>query len=176
LGVCIEEFAPIVDPSTVPSSLGVEGPVTGRAKANVWSEFLHLRGAEAVAHFTEGPLAEWPALTRNVAGAGIAWYTATLPDQPARSALVGHLLAEAGVHSDTTVPGVELVKRGDLSFAINHRATDAILPTTQDGEPVRARDGLHLDGFDVHIQSAAAPRAAGTDAEGPLSQDPGEER
>ena len=104
----------------------------------IWSEHLHLAGAEAVATFTDYPLEGVPALARRTAGRGAAWYLATLPDRDGIERLLGRLLAEAGVAAATeAASGVELTRRVTPDgrrylFAINHGREDAAVKA--DGE------------------------------------------
>lgn len=81
--------------------------------ADLWSEHLHLAGATAVRTFTDGPRAGGPAVTRNAAGAGAAWYVATRLDDAGASRVVDELLAESGVTPVLPVvpDGVEVVRR-----------------------------------------------------------------
>ncbi|MFL6134269.1 MAG: beta-galactosidase trimerization domain-containing protein, partial [Nocardioidaceae bacterium] len=97
--------------------------------ADVWTEMLHLEGAEAMASYTDGPVPGVAAVTRNRFGDGTAWYLATRLDPAATARLVDRLLAETGVESPVAaVPGLEVVTRGDeeatFVFLLNHTMTD----------------------------------------------------
>ncbi|ACL41086.1 Beta-galactosidase [Pseudarthrobacter chlorophenolicus A6] len=137
LGVRVEEFHPLLAGSQLKLD---DGTV-----ASVWSEHVHLAGAEAVQAFTEYPLEGVPALTRRSVGAGAAWYLATFPDSDGIDALVERLLAESGVSPAAAADtGVELVRRRSADgqrflFAINHtRSSAAVSATGTDlltGEP-----------------------------------------
>jgi beta-galactosidase len=62
-------------------------------------------------------------VTRRAAGAGAAWYVATLPEHGALRRLCERILGDAGVErADHEGLGeqVELIRRGALLFAINH--------------------------------------------------------
>ncbi|WP_432927515.1 beta-galactosidase [Microbispora sp. CA-135349] len=108
LGVRVEEFRPLADAVTL-TDFGV---------ATAWSEVVHLDGAEAVARYPGGG----PAVTRRRLGEGTAWYVSTrLGD----SGYAG-VLARAGL-AGSGAPGVEIVRRRDRVFALNH---------TQDEQPV----------------------------------------
>lgn len=108
--------------------------------STVWSEHVHLDGAEAVQTFTEYPLEGVPSLTRHAVGAGdgahAAWYLATFPDRDGIEAVVDRLLAESGVAPAATADrGVELVRRrsddgGSFLFAINHSRSAAAVQAT----------------------------------------------
>ncbi len=137
LGVRVEEFHPLLAGSQLKLD---DGTVS-----SVWSEHVHLAGAEAVQAFTESLLEGVPALTRRSVGSGAAWYLATFPDRDGIDALVDRLLAESGVSPLASADaGVELVRRRSddgqgFLFAINHtRSSAAVSATGTDlltGEP-----------------------------------------
>jgi beta-galactosidase len=151
LGVWIEEFAPPAAPDLRAVGGGAAPPVPldgellgGSAAGSVWSEFVRVEDAETVATFTEGALAGWPAVTRRAAGEGSAWYVATLPEPAALRRLVEHVVGEADVELPVPITSgeqVEVVRRGELVFAINHGPDAA---------------ELQLDGTDLLSGSQAA--------------------
>jgi beta-galactosidase len=151
LGVWIEEFAPPAAPDLRAVGGGAAPPVPldgeplgGSAAGSVWSEFVRVEDAETVATFTEGALAGWPAVTRRAAGEGSAWYVATLPEPSALRRLVEHAVGEADVELPVPITSgeqVEVVRRGELVFAINHGPDAA---------------ELQLDGTDLLSGSQAA--------------------
>jgi len=128
LGVRVEEFHPLLAGSQLKLS---DGTVS-----SVWSEHVHLAGAEAVQAFTEYPLEGVPALTRRAVGSGAAWYLATFPDQEGIEGVLDRLLAESGVSAVAVAdPGVELVRRRSADgqaflFAINHTRAGASVAAT----------------------------------------------
>ncbi|ONI80776.1 beta-galactosidase [Saccharothrix sp. ALI-22-I] len=111
LGVRVEEPRPLRREERMTLSDGAHG--------TVWSEYLHLDGAEAIAAYTHGMLAGRPALTRHAFGAGHGWYLSTVLDTSDYAALVDRLLREAGVAREWP-PGVEAVTRGGWCFLFNH--------------------------------------------------------
>jgi beta-galactosidase len=123
LGVRVEEFHPVLAGSQLKLS---DGTVS-----SVWSEHVHLAGAEAVQTFTEYPLEGVPSLTRRAVGEGAAWYLATFPDRDGIEALVDRLLAESGVAPAAVADsGMEVTRRRSADgrsflFAINHSRSDA---------------------------------------------------
>jgi beta-galactosidase len=123
LGIRVEEFHPLLAGSQLKLSDG--------GVSSIWSEHVHLAGAEAVQTFAEYPLEGVPSLTRHAAGSGTAWYLATFPDHDGIEALVDRLLAESGVAPAAAADaGVELVRRradsgGSYLFAINHTRSAA---------------------------------------------------
>nr|WP_104088017.1 beta-galactosidase [Cryobacterium sp. N19] len=125
LGVRTEEFYPLLADQSVVLSDGSIG--------TVWSEHMHLEGAEALVRFTDSPLTDVPALTRKAAGDGHAWYVATALDSEAVGALTDALLTESGVLPAVQAPaGVEVTRRRRddgtcFLFAVNHTAADATI-------------------------------------------------
>jgi beta-galactosidase len=122
LGVRTEEFYPLHAGETVQLDDGTT--------ASVWTELLHLTGAEAVRRFVDGPLAGVPAVTRHTYGAGTGWYVPTRLDPSGVSAVVEQVLTEAGVAPEVVAPqGVETLRRvgseAGYLFVINHTADDA---------------------------------------------------
>ena len=117
LGVSSEEFFP-VDPAVTLS-------LSNGSTASTWTEWVHLRGAEAITVFDDGPLPGIPAVTRNSFGDGEAWYAATRLDAGALRGLVATAARRAGVVIPAALPeGVELVRRRGAAasylFVINH--------------------------------------------------------
>ena len=129
LGISTEEFYPLREQERVRLTGGV---LDGRS-ADVWTELLTLRGAEAVSTYADGPLPGVPALTRRTAGSGTAWYLATRVDAEGTAALVRHLCDSTGIATSDR-PGVEMVRRtGDGTsylFVINHTTAAAEVPAT----------------------------------------------
>ena len=72
LGLRVEEFHPLAADEQVLLS----GGGTGR----IWSETVHLRGAEPVGTYVGGVLDGRPAVTRHRVGTGTTWYLSTRPD------------------------------------------------------------------------------------------------
>jgi beta-galactosidase len=121
VGVRVEEFFPLRKGESVTLDDG--------SRADVWTEMLHLEGAEAIASYTDGPVPAVAAVTRNRFGDGTAWYVATRLDPAATGRLVDRLLGETGVESPVTaVPGLEVVTRADdestFVFLLNHTTSD----------------------------------------------------
>ena len=123
LGISVEEFHPLLAGESVKLNDGGTG--------SVWSEHVHLAGAEALNTFTEFPLEGVPSLTRRAVGRGAAFYLATFPDQDGIERLVDRLLAESGAAPVADADfGVELTRRratdgSSFVFAINHSGVDA---------------------------------------------------
>ncbi|MFF2344934.1 beta-galactosidase [Pseudarthrobacter sp. NPDC058119] len=128
LGVRVEEFHPLL--------AGFQLKLSDGTVSSVWSEHVHLAGAEAMQTLTGYPLDGVPSLTRRAVGSGVAWYLATFPDRDGIDALLDKLLAESGVAPVADAdPGVEVVRRisGDgqgFLFAINHTRSAASVSAT----------------------------------------------
>jgi beta-galactosidase len=101
------------------------------SSASVWTEDLRLEGAEALAHYVDGPVPGRPAVTRRDAGAGSATYVATRPDDDVLARLLAGVCERAGVRPVVAgLPaGVEAVLRrgeaADFLFLLNHGAEPA---------------------------------------------------
>ncbi|QQQ77045.1 beta-galactosidase [Saccharothrix sp. 6-C] len=127
LGVRTEEFHPLRAGEAVALDDG--------SSVAVWTEHLHVDGAEVVASYADGPLPGVPAVTRNERGAGVAWYVACGLAGDGLERLVRTALDRAGV---PVGPGgdVEVVRRrGEVAgsavswlVAVNHGTSDAELP------------------------------------------------
>jgi beta-galactosidase len=159
LGVWVEEFAPLAgawqragavpvrEEATVPPVVALSGPAFPNGATGVeWTETVRIRDAEVRAHFADGALEGAPALTRRATGDGAAWYLATRLGPEATAELVGVLVRESGlatgrVHRGEANGWVETVRRGDLTFVINH-GRDAVV--------------LDLDGVDRLSGSVAS--------------------
>jgi beta-galactosidase len=86
-----------------------------------WAEVVQARRAEVVARFVGGLADGGPALTRASTGEGAAWYLAADPDEAGARRVLGLVLPDAGVERHEDIPeGVEIVRRGEATFVINH--------------------------------------------------------
>jgi beta-galactosidase len=121
LGIVVPEFWPHAEEETRHVTLD------GRRYAcELWSDWIELEGAEAVAAFEDGWLSGRPALTRM----GSAWYVGTQLAADGMEELVTRLVEECALNAPlATPPEVEAVRRdGDTSsflFLLNHGAQDA---------------------------------------------------
>jgi beta-galactosidase len=121
--VRVEEFHPLL--------AGTQLELSDGAESAVWSEHVHLAGADAVQTFTEYPLEGVPSLTRRAVGSGAAWYLATFPDRVGIESVVDRLLEDSSLAPVAVAdPGVELTRRRSddgrsFLFAINHSRSSA---------------------------------------------------
>ena len=127
LGVSGEEHRPLPD-----EGVEVASERYGPFIATVWSEHLTAHGAQSLATYRGAGLDGRPAVLRN----GRAWYVSTVPPAPVLAAIVADCVAAAGIVPPVpAVPDdVEVARRGDVLFVLNHGAQDAEL----------AADGLDL--------------------------------
>ncbi|NUS78419.1 MAG: beta-galactosidase [Streptomyces sp.] len=130
LGVRADEPFPLLPGET----RKLTGQVPPGATATLWSERLQLTGAEAVATYADGPLADLPAVTRHAYGAGTGWYLATSPEPATLASLLERICDEAGVRPVLAAPspGIEAVRRSgtdaDYLFLIDHSGAGAEIP------------------------------------------------
>jgi beta-galactosidase len=121
LGVRVEEVHPVG-----------EVDLTSGGRGRLWSEDVHLAGAEAVDRYSGGVLAGSPAITRHEYGEGVAWYVSTQLEDEAYRDLVAQVVRSAGVEPPELPAGVELVRRraGETtwSFLINHGDAEVAVP------------------------------------------------
>jgi beta-galactosidase len=125
LGIAVEEFLPLHENERVTLDNGMTGAA--------WSDDLALDGATAIATFTSGPGAGIPAITRNGAGAGSAWYVSTKLDGDDLGRFVSDVLADAGIAAELLPDGLEITTRQTDSetytFLINHSEVPIPSPT-----------------------------------------------
>ncbi|WP_440072604.1 beta-galactosidase [Streptosporangium sp. OZ121] len=145
LGIRVEEFHPL--PPGVTLTLSAPDALDDDRQPEAgtfWSEHVHLEGAEALAvytgpHASGAPLAGQPAITRHSYGSGTALYVSTRLSDTAYARLLGLKPAP-----------VELVRRGEWLFAINH------------GDKEHETQGLRLPpgGFSVRVHGDSEPRSS----------------
>lgn len=138
LGVQMEEFFPLRAGESVPLSRFGAG--------TYWNELGHATTADVLSAVAHGPAAGSPAVTRNVAGKGRAYYAATTLSPEGLRELLAVVCPDAGVAP--LVPDlpadVEVVRRAKdgthWTFCINHSDRDVHLPL--EGYDVLADAGL----------------------------------
>jgi beta-galactosidase len=124
LGVRIEEFFPLRDAES--EQLNAFGSGT------LFSALGRSVGASVLAHYTTGPVAGSPAVTRNAFGGGAAYYVGTNLETHGLDELLEGILEEAELVAVVDAgPDVEVVRRSDGErswlFVINHSAAEARL-------------------------------------------------
>ena len=169
LGVWIEEFAPPAAPDLRAVGGGVAplvhlvGDMVGAdASGSVWAEIVRVDDADTLVRFHDGALDGRSAVTRRSTGRGSGWYVATLPEPDAMRGLVERILDDAGVEvppAAATGSNVEVVRRGDVVFVINHGADDAeVLVDGTDLLTGRSSRGTVLTAQGVAIVRVFGPR------------------
>ena len=99
--------------------------------AAVYMEELRLKGAKALAHYADNLYSGHAAVTCNRFGKGRAYYLAAFLDQILTGYVLEQAMQSAGVPvGPATDKWVEVVRRGDVTFAINHsrQPTQAPVP------------------------------------------------
>ncbi len=93
---------------------------TGQAVRYI--EDIELETARAIGTFADNSFAGQPAVTVNKFGRGAAYYLAAFVDKALLDAMLTLTLERAGVEAGPYAPKyVEVVRRGNITFAINHR-------------------------------------------------------
>src|SRR2546423_2648721 len=144
VGLEVIDFHPLGDGQDVVLEFadGTQG------RGEIWSENLHLTGAEVLATFSGSPLDGRPAITRHRAGNGTAIYLGTRPDTKTMARILEMACSSANIGPSADVPdGVEAVRRtaGGKSFLslLNHRDVAVDVPISAAGENL-------IDGTSVH--------------------------
>ncbi|MCS7464557.1 beta-galactosidase [Paenibacillus doosanensis] len=148
LGLCVEEFDPMLPGQTNGISVPGFGDLRGEFACNLWADLIRLEGAQPIAAFTTDFFAGSPAVTRHTFGQGKAYYVGTQAEAGFTSGLIGAILGEAGVQAPLEAPaGVELsVRRGAdgarYLFALNHNASavQAELPEGRFADLISGRE------------------------------------
>lgn len=166
LGVGIEDFGALVAPDSAgpgQSRAPLSSPV-GEIGGTLLAEEIHVRGAVTLGTFIGGRLHGRPAFTVNSAGAGRAWYLATIPDAVGTDLLLAYLFAQVSI--EPVLPGLperaEVARRGTVVTVINHDSTPVSVTVVGTdlltGEKV---DGLVLPAFGYRfIQTLQQPSEA----------------
>ncbi|WP_026370571.1 beta-galactosidase [Kallotenue papyrolyticum] len=156
LGVRIEEFIALPPQQHI----GIITDDGNSYNAMLWSEVLELEGAIALAQYTTGFYAGYPAVTQNRFGQGIAYYLSTQLEAAGMSWLVQHVCDYAGVQPVySTPPGVEAIVRQDGQrtwlYLLNHRATSIDVALNAPADDLLSGQRLaticHLEPYGVAI-------------------------
>jgi len=163
LGIYVEEF----DPWTEEMSNEVivaDGPLQGRYACALWSEVVHLEGAEALGVFASDYYAHGPALTVNRFGDGKAYYLATQPGNELSSKLARMLCQQADVESlMEAAERLEVTRRvrsdgRNVYFILNHNDSPEQVTLPQgtftsllDGSQLQLQGQLEIAERDVLI-------------------------
>lgn len=144
LGAWTEEFFPLGPDQRVILDSGATG--------KIWTELVRTVTAVPLDSFRDGPVAGRPAVTSNSFGAGRAIYIATDLAVDDYAALLGTVLADAGLQPNSLPSGVELVVRSNESyrytFVINHSADEVT---------IAAADGIELTTGQAVVGAVTVP-------------------
>lgn len=131
LGLWVEEYRPLLP--------GEVYRLSGDVSGSMWSEHIHVTGAETVMTYIGGDLDSLPAVTRNPTGMvhgkdNFAWYISTQLDQEALDRLLVSIAVESGAEPNLQVPppnGVEVALRENESaqflFILNHNNHETVV-------------------------------------------------
>jgi beta-galactosidase len=114
LGITVEEFAPAVGDE----KFSVRFNDGSETVSDLWSEVIHLEGAEVLAKFTAGFCADKPAITKHRYGKGTAYYIGTRLSLEDMQRIFASIFTTAGVKPVLPAPiGVDVVlRKGEHSF------------------------------------------------------------
>ena len=147
LGLRVEEFWPLAEGATV----ALDGDLGGTG--SIWSEDIHLDGAEQLAAFGAGELAGRPAITRHGHGAGTAYYCGTRPDPATMRRLIDQIRLAAGV--EPALPGLPPGVQARTRYADDRTAHHVVLNHTTEAVtltlPAPMRDALTGAGPDTRL-------------------------
>jgi beta-galactosidase len=121
LGLWVEEFVAYQETQTNVVET-VDGPT---CSCELWSDIIHLTGAEALGRYREDFFAGRPAITRHHFGKGMAYYLGTALAADGLAWLLKQVCMDAGVEPTLQVPaGIEVTRRSDGThtwlFILNH--------------------------------------------------------
>ncbi|GAA2173663.1 beta-galactosidase [Arthrobacter parietis] len=152
LGVTLEEFGALVPPSAAgPGQRTAPVTLSSDAFDGLYlAEEIAAVDAEVLASFSGGRTEGLPAFTGRKAGAGRAYYLATVPDDDGARLVSAHVFAGAGVVPvlEGLPELVEAAQRGDVVTLINH-GTDAVAIEVSGVDLLtgEAVDKVHLESF-----------------------------
>ena len=147
LGLRVEEFDVLPEDGTLTVNT-LEGEYF---QGEVWADVIHLEGASALAHFSDGFAAGRPAVTQHRFGRGRALYVGTQLHAPGLRWVLEHALQSAGVALPAAEPGVERLTRGGIEYWLNHNpyAVDVCAEGTDALTRRLVRGQTTLDGYGV---------------------------
>ncbi|MHB9129783.1 MAG: beta-galactosidase [Armatimonadota bacterium] len=128
------------------------GDVTGTAGA--WMEDIELEGGVALGTFLDNEFAGCPFFIEQTTGSGKTRYLGAYPSDSLLADIVEDTLAQAGIAGGPETPEwVEIIRRGDYTFVINHRNDAVTVPMIAESALVGTyRDGqVELGPYDVCI-------------------------
>ncbi|WP_035179913.1 beta-galactosidase [Alkalihalobacterium bogoriense] len=134
LGIYVEEFDPY--PEGKSNTLRYNGQ---SAPCYIWSDIIHLEGAEQIASFGENWYKEKPAVTKHAYGKGHAYYIGTEPDRAFLTPFIEQITTELHIQAPLKAPPrVEVLQRNTAEhnhiFIINHNDADVTISLQENVE------------------------------------------
>lgn len=131
-----------------------QSPVSGAA--SVWLGDLENNGSQVLLAISEDTYRGQPVVVEKATGSGLALYCAAAKVDPSLlNALFDYALAKAGIPYREDLPEhVEVIRRGVLTFVINHLDQPVSIPLDISGKVLRGKvqDGMaSLQSYDVVI-------------------------
>ena len=115
-GIEVEEFDAPRD------EVRITGKINGQAK--LWCDIIRPYSAEVISVYDSEYYRGNAAITLNSYGKGRVYYIGCDLDEVAMKALVGHISEESGVNTIKLPDGIELVRRGECVFLLNHNESE----------------------------------------------------
>jgi len=125
-GVYVDETESLQDWNAFP--LVGQGEYAGaEGFGGVFRDMLVSTGAQVLYQYGDKFYQNYAAITKNSCGKGTVYYFGCSPDETTLAKLTEKILSEAGVPSETSAEGVEIVYRGEgaqrIRIALNHNDT-----------------------------------------------------
>jgi beta-galactosidase len=108
------------EPRVVLERVSIQSHDYGEGHAERYMEELSLKGGKAEATFQQNLYAECPVVVHNKLGSGSAWYVGAYLDDAFQGAVLERGMNAAGVPTEHGPKWIERVRRGDVTFLINH--------------------------------------------------------
>lgn len=111
------------------------------ASCNLFSDLLHLEGAEALATYQKDFYADMPAVTRNTFGKGATYYVGTQMDDAGLAKILDQAVNEVNVRAVIPeVTGLEVTCRTSddtrYYYVMNFKDEDQVLPDSLGGKQI----------------------------------------
>ncbi len=134
-GIEVEEF------DALRKSVSITGIING--EANLWCDIITPKNAETISTYAGEYYKGKAAITKNSFGKGKVYYVGCDLNEEAMLALVELISKDCGVECIKLQTGVELIKRGDCRFLMNHTEAEVAV----DIEGVNALTGEQFNKF-----------------------------
>jgi beta-galactosidase len=126
LGIWVEEM------DTLPPSEFNSARYKGRSfPCNLLFDLIRLEGAEALAVYEKDFYAGKPVITRHSVGSGQAYYVGSNLNAEGWDVLLGDITGEVGIPARRPPTGVEVVRRGNIDYWLNHNAAEVTVTLSE---------------------------------------------